>query len=118
MSLGSKIAKLRKQKNLKQVELAKLLDIGHRQLVRWENDQSRPRPLALENLAKILGASIDDLTVEPAELKSIDQLPDQELRSLLAYLPEFNEQKIGALKVLLRDMVTSHKITQHLAIGA
>ena len=111
MSLGARIASHRKKKNLKQIDLARILGLGQRQLVRWENDQSYPRPKALEALAKALDTTVEELATEPPP-QSLDQLADPELRELLAQIPEFSEQKLQALKVLLRDMVTSHQVTR------
>ena len=111
MSLGSRIVRLRKKMNLKQVELARLLGVGHRQLVRWENNQSSPRQKALEALAKVFEITVEDLVAEPSP-QSLDRIADPELKELLAYIPEFSDRKLEALKILLRDMVTSHQVTQ------
>ena len=111
MSLGQKIVRMRKQKNLQQKDLADQLGITPRQLVRWERDQVRPRPKAIEQLAKFLGVAIEELTAEPAP-DSLDRVDDPELRELLSYVPELDSDRLGALKKLLRDIVTCHQFSR------
>ncbi len=111
MSLGSRIVSMRRQKNWKQVELAEKLGVAPRQLVRWENDQSRPRGPALETIAKVLDTTVETLISEPSP-QSLERIEDPELRELLSYIPEFGKSKHEALKILLRDMVTSHQVAR------
>jgi len=111
MSLGSRIVSLRRQKNWKQVELAEKLGVAQRQLVRWENDQSRPRAPALKTIAKALDTTVEALISEPSP-QSLERIEDPELRELLGCIPDFAKSKLDALKVLLRDMVTSHQVTR------
>ena len=61
MTLGKRIAGLRKEKGLKQEELAELLGISGQAVSKWENDQTCPDIALLPQLAKILGISVDEL---------------------------------------------------------
>jgi transcriptional regulator with XRE-family HTH domain len=111
MSLGQKIVRMRKQKNLQQKDLADRLGITARQLVRWERDQVRPRPKAIEQLAEFLGVTIGELTAEPGP-DSLDRVEDPELRELLSYIPELDPDRLEALKKLLKDVITCHQFSR------
>ena len=69
MTLGKRIAMLRRRKELKQEELANMLDITAQAVSKWENDQTCPDISLLPELARILGVSVDELLTgkqEPA----------------------------------------------------
>lgn len=61
MTLGKRIATLRKEKGIKQEELAQMLDISAQAVSKWENDLTCPDINALPKLAQILGVSVDEL---------------------------------------------------------
>ena len=111
MSLGQTIAKIRKEKNLKQSELAEALGVNQSIIARWENDQMRPRKKSLEQLAQALELPYEALLVEDAahavkELRGLN--PD--LAELLQQLPKLAEDQIAALKVVVRDMLTRSQL--------
>lgn len=55
MTLGKRIGMLRRQKGLKQDELAEKLGISPQAVSKWENDQTCPDISLLPKLAQILG---------------------------------------------------------------
>ena len=61
MTLGKRIGMLRRQKGLKQDELAEKLGISPQAVSKWENDQTCPDISLLPKLAQILGVSVDVL---------------------------------------------------------
>ena len=61
MTLGRRIAQLRKEKELKQDDLAQMLDVSAQAVSKWENDQTCPDISLLPHLASILGVSVDEL---------------------------------------------------------
>ena len=61
MTLGKRIATLRKEKGIKQEELAQMLDISGQAVSKWENDLTCPDINTLPKLAQILGVTIDEL---------------------------------------------------------
>lgn len=60
-ALGRRIARLRREKELKQEELATQLGISSQAVSKWENDQTCPDITALPALAEILGVTVDEL---------------------------------------------------------
>ncbi len=111
MSLGQKIVKLRMLKNWKQGELAQKLGVTQRQLLRWEKDEVRPRPGAIQDLATTFGVSVQDLTSEGAPAGAL-KLDDEELVELLGYVPQLEPGRLDTLKNVLRDMVTCQQIAR------
>ena len=61
MSIGERITELRKQQNISQVQLAKLLEVSRQAVSKWENDQTAPDTLKLIQLADILDTDVEFL---------------------------------------------------------
>ena len=60
-TIGKRIAALRREKELKQDELAEKLGVSPQAVSKWENDQTCPDISLLPLLAKTLGVSVDEL---------------------------------------------------------
>ncbi len=61
MSIGERITGLRKEQNISQVELAKLLSVSRQAVSKWENDSAAPDTLKLIRLAEILDTDVEYL---------------------------------------------------------
>lgn len=61
MSVGERIAELRKGASLSQGDLAKALDVSRQAVSKWENDQSNPDVMNLIALSDILDTDIEYL---------------------------------------------------------
>lgn len=61
MSIGERIAGLRKARNLSQGQLADALDISRQAVSKWENDQASPDTLKLVKLAEVLDTEVEYL---------------------------------------------------------
>ena len=59
--LGSNIKRLRKENNIKQMELAKQIGVDRTSLSSYENEKRMPDILVLWNIADIFHISIDEL---------------------------------------------------------
>ena len=60
-TIGKRIAALRREKGLKQDELAEKLGVSAQAVSKWENDQTCPDISLLPLLAKTLGVTVDEL---------------------------------------------------------
>lgn len=60
-TMGARIARLRKQKNLTQDALAEMLGVSPQAVSKWENDVSCPDIQLLPKLARVLGMTVDAL---------------------------------------------------------
>ena len=61
MTLGNRIAQLRRQKGLKQEDMAEALSVSPQAVSKWENDMNCPDISLLPALAKLLEISVDEL---------------------------------------------------------
>ncbi len=83
MTLGKRIAHLRRLKNMKQDDLAQQLNISPQAISKWENDQSCPDISALPLLSKIFDVSIDELlTGQRYEIKGVKALSAENKKQL------------------------------------
>ncbi|WP_295119282.1 helix-turn-helix transcriptional regulator [uncultured Chitinophaga sp.] len=101
MTFGERIAALRKEKDMKQNELASQLGIGPVQVSRYEKDLITPSVEVAARIAKALGVSLDHLVngVEelpansPAavnqKLQQFDRLSEKDQEYVLAVLDAF-----------------------------
>ncbi len=64
MTLGQKIAALRKEHRLTQHQLAEKLGAHGNNITRWESDRFRPTTQTLQRLAEIFEVSIDELLAD------------------------------------------------------
>lgn len=77
MTLGERIAALRKGLGMTQLELAQMLGVTNQAVSKWESDQCCPDILLLPELADALGTSLDALfgREAPPSAPRIDGLP-------------------------------------------
>ena len=61
MSIGERITSLRKERNISQSQLAKLLDVTRQAVSKWENDLSAPDTIKLIQLADVLDTDVEYL---------------------------------------------------------
>ncbi|MCK5731991.1 MAG: helix-turn-helix transcriptional regulator, partial [Tenericutes bacterium] len=69
--IGKKITELRKEKNMKQNELAEALYVTHQAVSKWENGKSIPSIEILYELTKLFKVSIDFL-LDNSDIKTDD----------------------------------------------
>ena len=81
ITLGKRIATLRKEKGIKQEELAQMLDISAQAVSKWENDLTCPDINALPKLAQILGVTVDELLSGKKE-PAVVVLPEEKRKDL------------------------------------
>lgn len=83
-TLGKRIAALRREKQLKQDELAELLSVSPQAVSKWENDQSCPDISLLPELARILGVTVDELlSGKTAEIQpAVRMLPEESRKDI------------------------------------
>ena len=80
MTIGKRIAALRRENNLKQDDLAQMLEVSPQAVSKWENDQTCPDISLLPKLAKILGVSVDELLSGKQELQPVVTLVPEDQR--------------------------------------
>lgn len=81
-NIGAKIAELRREHNMKQDELAEMLDVTPQAVSKWENGASMPDISLLPKIAQIFGVTIDDLFgVNNTPKPDVQMLPAEKRKS-------------------------------------
>lgn len=82
-TIGKRIAALRREKELKQDELAELLNVSPQAVSKWENDQSCPDISLLPQLARILGVTVDELLSGKAAIEpAVRMIPEENRKDI------------------------------------
>ena len=82
MTIGKRIAHLRKEKGLTQEELAQHMGISPQAVSKWENDQTCPDISALPKLARLFGVTVDELLEGKEALPAVRVLPPEERKDI------------------------------------
>ena len=82
-TIGKRIASLRKDKGMKQEDLAGILGISGQAVSKWENDQTCPDISLLPQLAKVLGVTVDELlSGKQAVMPAVQILPQEQRKDI------------------------------------
>ena len=81
-TLGMSIALYRKEKGLKQDELAEILGVSPQAVSKWENDQTCPDISLLPKLSKILGVTVDELLSGKQAATAVRLVPEGERKDI------------------------------------
>ena len=82
MTIGKRIAHLRKEKGLTQEELAQHMGISPQAVSKWENDQTCPDISALPKLARLFDVTVDELLEGREALPAVRILPPEQRRDI------------------------------------
>lgn len=82
MTIGKRIAHLRKEKGLTQEELAGHMSISPQAVSKWENDQTCPDISALPKLARLFGVTVDELLEGRETLPAVRMLPPEQRKDI------------------------------------
>ena len=90
MSLGRKIAKLRKERDWTQDQFADKVGVHGRHISRWETDKSKPTIEKIRRIAEVFGISAEDLIKENGE-EFVIQEQDRTLIKHIKLIEDLNE---------------------------
>ena len=82
MTIGKRIALLRKEQGLTQEELANHMGVSPQAVSKWENAQTCPDISALPKLARLLGVTVDALLEGKTETTAVRVLPPEQRRDI------------------------------------
>ena len=82
MTIGKRIAQLRKEKGFTQEDLAGMMEVSAQAVSKWENDQTCPDIASLPKLAKILGVTVDELLSGREDAPIAQILPPEERKDI------------------------------------
>ena len=81
MTIGERLLKLRKERNLSQEDLANVLDVSRQTISKWETDQSTPDFDKIIPLCNYFGITSDELLTG---VKNIEEDKDDKFKSKFA----------------------------------
>ena len=125
-TLGRRIGMYRKEKGLKQDELAEKLGVSPQAVSKWENDQTCPDISLLPQLSKILGVTVDELLSGKEETPAVRLVPENERKDvkdmMLRIIVEDNKDKVrinlpvALIEVALEMGMQMPQVTRHIAL--
>lgn len=89
MSIGERIAELRKAVGLSQGQVASLLNVSRQAVSKWENDTSSPDTVRLIQLADVLNTDVEYLSTGKAANTRVEKVyvPVPEIREKIVEKP-------------------------------
>ncbi len=104
---------LRKQKNLSQTDLAKIVGVHYTHIGRYERGvSSRPSADTLKRLADALGVTIDFLLEGATENVAKARIEDRELLKQFQEIEKLSNGDKTVIKILLDAFLTKKKIQE------
>jgi transcriptional regulator with XRE-family HTH domain len=110
MSLGKQIARLRREQDWTQEELAKKLEVHVVDISRWERDKNRPQPRHLEKLAQVLEVPLEELKEANGRATAAARVRDPELLRQFELAQELDEEDRILLTRFLQALVTKKRM--------
>jgi len=110
MSIGQKIKEFRQSQNLKQSDLAKMINVSQDKISFYENDVKVPTIKTLVKIAKALNVSIDVLLDNQIDTKVEQEIIDRELLNLFKMIQNTKDEDKLVVKTLLKSFILSNQI--------
>ena len=106
MSIGERISQLRKEKDISQVQLAKLLEVSRQAVSKWENDQNTPDTLKLIQIADVLDTDVEYLATgkhtvlrRPAQVITVEKIVEKPIETVVEK-PVIQEKIVEVEKIV------------------
>ena len=124
MSVGERIAELRKKHNMSQGELAKTMDVSRQAVSKWENGLSSPDTVKLIQLAEVLETDVEYLATgrntvlrrPPVVLKSVEYVDRIVEKPTIKYVEKVVEKPIPVIeyieKPIIKEIPIIKKVTR------
>ena len=106
MSFGQQLIKLRKRKNLTQIELADIVGVKQYVISAWENDRTEPNISQLSKLGDLFGVSIDYLIDKDVIIATNEE---QFIRIIENINKDVNDEFIKTIHSLCDDLPDNKK---------
>ena len=124
MSVGERIAELRKEQNISQGELARSMGVSRQAVSKWENGLSSPDTLNLIRLAEVLETDVEYLATgrntvlrrPPVVIKSIEYVDRIIEKPVIQYVEKTVEQPVRVVeyveKPIIKEIPIIKKVTR------
>ena len=108
VQMGARVAQLRKQSGITQVQLAEALGLSQAAITAYENGVRRVPVSMLPTLARILGVSIEELIGEPPSRATRKRGPSPKIQQHLERISALPKQKQRAMLDVIEAMLQQH----------
>lgn len=124
MSIGERIAELRKKLDMSQGDLAKTMGVSRQAVSKWENDLNSPDTIKLIQLAEVLDTDVEYLATgrntvlrrPPVVLKSVEYIDRIVERPVVRYVEKVVEKPTTFIeyieKPIVKEVPVIKKITR------
>lgn len=112
MSFAKKLAKLRRDKDLTQEDLAKRIGVGVAQMRRYEKGTSSPTLEIIKNIAKTLGVSTDELVFDEDEGVAFVKILDKKLLEQFEIISNLKPHDKEAVKTILESVIIKSRLEE------
>ena len=102
MSIGERITQLRKERNMSQGDLAKVMGVSRQAVSKWENDLTSPDTIKLIQLAEVLDTEVEYLAT--------GRMPVYEQSPIVLNMVKTEEKIVEVEKIVEKPVVK--KITR------
>lgn len=116
MSLAKKIVQLRKERNLTQKELAKLVGVHFSHMSRYERGLAVPSVDVIKRIAQMFRVSADYLLFDDTDAMVWAPILDQELLRQFELIAQMSEREKSAVKTILEGMILKHRLEAMLGV--
>ncbi len=117
MTLGQKIAKLRKSRGWTQGQFAEQVGVHPSHVTRWERDRNQPAVSALSKIAEALSVDLEELTGATPKRALKEVIGDDALLTQFRRLQDLDEQDRSTIMRVIDAFLTKRRMEQALGIA-
>ena len=116
MSLAKKIVQLRKERNLTQKELARIVGVHFSHMSRYERGISLPSVEVVRKIAQLFRVSADYLLFDDSNAMIRANMADQELLQQFEQISRMSDTEKATIKAVLEGMLLKHHLETMLGV--
>ncbi|WP_440881290.1 helix-turn-helix domain-containing protein [Tenacibaculum sp. C7A-26P2] len=106
MTLGQKITKIRKEKKLSQIDVAKFVGVSRDAISKYERDDIIPSVENAKKIAQVLNVSLDYLVSEDGNLEVVDVTMVNRMKEIQRLNNDDKSTIVKIIDAFIRDTKT------------
>lgn len=117
MTLGKKIAELRRAKGWTQTQLAEKVGVHPSHITRWERDKNQPSANTLTELAKHLEVTVEEMTKAFSKRVLQESLQNEELLSHFKKVQDLDKNDQATIMQVIDAFLVKKKMQEALGLA-